>query len=655
MANIAAPLNPMQMAAVDPEYQAQQAQAQRNYALAQAMRQQSMEDSTAPGGGRVSWTQGVARLAQALSANVLNSRADKQSIAFGRALGTAVNGNFGIAPTGNPAPANSRPNAPPPQALAAGLRGNTSAPQQAQSPAVAPSAGNTTGDALVPSAGYAPGAQIPSDRSAPLPNANSAPANAPPVQASQASGNGMLSAQPPMSSPSQSSQQPMQASASSSQQSTPQTAPPRAPWALTGDPYRDRAKWLLGGDEYAKAVIANDQKASAMTDGEILINHARQAEANGDHATASSLAQQAFKLGYIPEVSHRGGSWGSNPMTGALQFYPNAPVNGAVPTTDKNGQMSWALPTGTTGVISDAHQAEATGKGIGSVPYETTKLKDKDGNEYTVATSTLHGIGTPIGGAPAASPGGVAPPGGRGAGTLEQNYGAPALSGGPSSNGGPSGNLSDIGPGTVSANKQAGENSANNFQRFQMGGAQAADTQRLLSQLEEAGKGLNTGALGPQILHFKSAVNSVVPGTFDPNHIAKFDEVQKLSAQLASQMAGESGGPKGTTDAQLANSTNAIANGHYSPQAFQNVLDGWHGRIAGKQASNQMSAQWQQQHGSNSWTAFDNAYQHAYNPDIFFYKQQGDKAFTNWTNSLPPAQARHILQQYQTMRSMGAF
>ena len=47
---------------------------QRARALAEALRQQSMDDSTAPGGGRVSWTQGLGRLAQALVANRLEHK-----------------------------------------------------------------------------------------------------------------------------------------------------------------------------------------------------------------------------------------------------------------------------------------------------------------------------------------------------------------------------------------------------------------------------------------------------------------------------------------------------------------------------------------------------------------------------------------------------
>ena len=49
---------------------------QRARALAEQLRQMSLEDSTAPGGGRVSWTQGLGRLAQALVASRMEHKAN---------------------------------------------------------------------------------------------------------------------------------------------------------------------------------------------------------------------------------------------------------------------------------------------------------------------------------------------------------------------------------------------------------------------------------------------------------------------------------------------------------------------------------------------------------------------------------------------------
>ena len=79
---------------------------QRTRALAQALREQSFQGSQA-NGGTVSWTQGLARLAQALVANTLGHRADvaewdgnaKQQAARQSAhLGTTVTPNLAANP-----------------------------------------------------------------------------------------------------------------------------------------------------------------------------------------------------------------------------------------------------------------------------------------------------------------------------------------------------------------------------------------------------------------------------------------------------------------------------------------------------------------------------------------------------------------------------
>ena len=76
MAAIQAPgLNPSVLVA--PDYQTQMLQAQRRLEMAQALQQQALQDT--PGnGGSVSWTQGLARLADALVGASIARKSYKQ-------------------------------------------------------------------------------------------------------------------------------------------------------------------------------------------------------------------------------------------------------------------------------------------------------------------------------------------------------------------------------------------------------------------------------------------------------------------------------------------------------------------------------------------------------------------------------------------------
>jgi hypothetical protein len=73
----------------------QQQQIQRQQAIAQALQQQSMQDT--PGnGGAVSWTQGLARMAQALAANKIYKDTGKQNVDLATKQGQAMQRMFGL-------------------------------------------------------------------------------------------------------------------------------------------------------------------------------------------------------------------------------------------------------------------------------------------------------------------------------------------------------------------------------------------------------------------------------------------------------------------------------------------------------------------------------------------------------------------------------
>ncbi len=308
---------------VAPDYQVQLERAQRTRALAAALQQQALADT--PGnGGSVSWTQGLARIADALVAGSANRRADKMQIGANQAYAAGMARLFGMP---SPQGAQTAQGAPPPAQGAAMPPMPPQAPQQAQAQ---------------PSAPFVPGAPVPSGQADPLAVQPDAPPQAAP--------------QPPMQAPQQ------QASGG---------APSQGPMNLTGDPRRDMGLYVMNPEEYGKAMIGNAAKGSAPLDPELMIAHARDALNRGDMATAQAIFGALQKSNYIAPTTGRPGGW-TIYADGHKEFNPQAPAPGAMPIIGANGQPTGAWSEDPSAAGIQAHQAGAVaGAQAGAkAPYE---------------------------------------------------------------------------------------------------------------------------------------------------------------------------------------------------------------------------------------------------------------------------------------------
>lgn len=180
---------------IAPDLVAQQQANQQQLALAQALREQSLDDIKVDPGSHVSWTQGLAKIAEALAAKREFSQANKQTGQMAQRYGKALGGMFGSQPQPvqtSPAPTDQVSNVPAdvsPVALPQSSSPQQGVPQQ-------------LGAALA-------GSGQPETRPAPPPQA----------------------AQPQASQP--------------------------GPWSLTGNPQQDMQMYEMNPEEYGKAVIAN--------------------------------------------------------------------------------------------------------------------------------------------------------------------------------------------------------------------------------------------------------------------------------------------------------------------------------------------------------------------------------------------------------------
>jgi hypothetical protein len=591
MANIAPSAPNIAQALIAPEYQAQQAQAQRNYALAQAMRQQSMEDSQAPGGGRVSWTQGVARLAQALSAGVLNSRADKQSKASNQAYAQGLRGMF----QGG-------------GGQASGAGGASAPPATLNVPEEMPAASQAPQPVQPSQQPSAPQQGQPDPLAAqPGPMAGGGSASAPPPSGN--AGPGLLG-----------------------------NGSQRGAWSLTGNPNQDMSDYMLNPDKYGEAVIGQH----SPNDTGKAVDQARARIDAGDIAGATAILQRVQKDNYTAPLNGRPGSTIRDPFNPSKIIGYDAPIQqGGVPQYDQNGQFTgYKAADGAVQIESAMAGAKAGAQAQAEAPYQMVEVTDAQGNKYQVPKSTLPGVG------------GNTQPSAGGGGSLNSYYGNQGhpASGAPTGNMSsisPQAQTAATTAGRNSANGfqeaiDAGAKAKDAGRSIDliMTAANGLPTGTGSDVISELKSGVNaaSGAFGG-------------PNVFNADSIAKFDEMKKNASNLGAQLSSAAG--QTGTDARLSNALSSLPGAHYSPQANQEVGLNLKALAAAASARANAAAVYQQQNGPGGYANFQGTWQNAYNPNLFYHMQKGD--FQQWASKLSPAERAHTLGQYRSLKALGAF
>jgi hypothetical protein len=289
-------------ALIAPDLAAQQQANQQQLALAQALREQSLQEDKVDPGSHVSWTQGLARLAEALAAKHDFKQANAQTGDMARQYATALRGQFG-APS-SPTPATAPDSAP--ASLGNALAGN---PQPAP--------------AQIPNPSYGSGG-IDDD-------GNQSPTMPAPVTVPAA--------------PSQSALQPDPAP----------VAPTMGPMSLSGNREQDMMQYEMAPEEYIKAVIASHSPTDFS---KMLI----QAGVDPNGPLGKQLMQaQIAKQNNIPLVSGRPGA----PMyrqDGSVAAMSPQNIEGANPDIqDGRFTGAYSAAPGAAGVIASTAAAKAGG------------------------------------------------------------------------------------------------------------------------------------------------------------------------------------------------------------------------------------------------------------------------------------------------------
>ena len=613
--------------------QIQQQQAARQQALADALRQSSLQGIPV-NQGPISWTQGLAKLAEAIAANHVNRNAMASQYS-GAANAYNAQARMMGAP-GNVVDASQNPYASNEsgrnlgQRLGDFIRGGAPIGVP-QAPAGQPPAGPGTTPSMA--GANAQSASIVPQQIGPAPTIPAGGITPPqngPVPQLPAPSQGAMAA-PPTVDPAVGGQPPMPSAAPPAAAPVPNGAPPpmRSPLALTPNWQANMLLSQSNPEEYSKAVIGQNTPTDL---GKMM------AQAGIDSSSALGhqiLQANIAKQNYIAPVNARGGSWTINP-DGSKDYNPNLP-EGSEPMYDRKGNVvGIRTMDGVVQSIGDLAAAKAGG----AAKYNLTQVMGPDGDMHSVPVANVAG----------GAPGGGGTPGAPASGGLNGFYGR-GPTGAPAA---PGGNVSGLGPGNQSAATTAGGNSANGFNQAIQGGVDAKNAIRTLTNITTAAQGLQTGEGAGALNELKSGVN-VLAGQvglhpFDTRNIAAFDEIKKNAATLGNQLSsGATGG--GGTDARLSNALSALPNTNYSPAAIQEVGTNLKSLQQAAIGRSQAATQWQGQNGANSFPQFQQAWQKAYNPDLYYHIQKGD--VSQWVGGMGKSAAAQVLGQYRQLKALG--
>lgn len=583
-----------------PDQAVEQAQIDRRRALAQALMGQSLQ-SDVPQRGAMSWTQGAARLAQALSAGFVNRRADKQQPSLNQQLASQLRGNFGHYGSGpNP-------------------DGTMSATSNVDTPPQAP-------DIAAPgpvSAGTAP-SSLPAPPATPAPRpANTGQVSEVPGDSSstfdQAFGPDTLAAlqngtplppipQPQSAAPSVAAAPP----AAAANPPAPPTAPSQpwqpGPWSLTGDPSTDMS---LAAGMGLPAYLAKVADARMPTD---FTRQLQQAGIDPKSYIARQLMQdQIGKLNYIAPATARGNSWSQNPTTGAWSYHPAIPEGGE-PVFDGNGNVVGVKSLdGSLKLIEDVQGAKTRGQNR----YEP--ITGYDANNRPVFTNKTDAAG-----------GGAA-----GSGSIVR----PSLP-----------------PGYSAASDSTGKASAQVFQNISDMGADVPNRINALRQMQSLVNDPHT-VLGPgsaQAANIKGILGTIAQswGGQAPTSVTNAAEFSKWASQYSARTAQELGLSGSDTRVQIA--VHASPNGEMTRGALQAVLPQFIGMENAKQGYANAAVAWQQAHGPDTAQQFRTTWNRVFDPRLYAWSAEGPQSLTSHMQGLSKSDAITLRNKYLTLKQMGA-
>jgi len=612
---------------IDPVGQAiAEQQAQRQQQLADTLRQQSLQPIEVRS-GNISWTQGLAQLAQAIAANHLNRSAmagqyqAATQAANARQQAATPKGQVANLPydtNNNPYSGNGQH-----RNLLQKLGDFVSGGAPLNRPAMASPTGQPGMSA--PPMASAPAMAIPSG-SGSIPAANNAP-----LPVNQGAGPTPTVGQPA----------PSQAGVVSSPASPPSGAVMgTGAMSLTGDPQRDIALSMLYPQEFGKAVTANatpTEVSKQLTQAGI--------DPNSDQGR-QYMIEAARKAALTPIGDDRRG-YLYDPYTGALKGYHAMLDPGQHPTADASGNINGVetLP----GFAKSTEQiagAGARGRAQGDL---TDVVNPQTGEHSKVPSSSL--LGPP----PESNTNN-----GRGAGSLQKTYGTPAAT-----NGSPVNNVTGQSPAEIAAGTARGTASAARFDGYTQAAQGSQERQTQLASIIHLANSNSFGPGSEGIATMAGYINTAFrrandgKDVIDPTSANATAMVTKYATQLAANQASSMG--LAGTDTKFDAILNAVPNPHLQNGALREMAKYFQSNEQAVQAKANASTNWTASHGYDHSDQFEKTWRGAYdrsNPidqSILYAVPKGPDAFQAALRVMTPATRDYAIERYKNLRKMGAF
>lgn len=626
----------------------------RQQELADALRQRSIEPIQVQS-GNISWTQGLAQLAQVLAANHLQRQANaSQWDAGARAQNARSQMHYGanapqIDMSANPYNASEAgrnfgqrikdfvSGGPPvgqPNHIAA--LATAISPNAGNGPLVTPSvsalsAGPTrtpppsppsfpqTGQAPAPVSG-ANGSNVLAPSSPPMPVASNAGTNAPPPAPSP-------TAPPPPAN---------QALAAPRDQLFP---------TMTAD--QGMYSELNAPDEYWKGVISANQPT------DVVKNLIAQGFKPGSPEFDAALNNVNRKAGFIDPTVIRGGSSAfMNDGSNRTVYAPNVP-EGYQPARDAQGNVTGIVPiAGGPGAV----RGSAAAKSIGAADGDLVPIgNDAQGRAIYGRKSDYLQPPTNSGSPPSNGP---MPGAGKGSGSLQNTYGPNPNASASGAATTPNGPATTISPAQRGAQEQAGRISADTYNRIISAGEGKSESEQALQMIKELGSTTNTGPGAGWAAAIEGGVNRVARGAgfnnvFDDKHVAKIQEITKLVSSLGLLSGGT--GKNGATDARLKTALDALPDPEKAPQALQTIAPYLAARAASDRSQSRAAANYYQTFGADTAPKFQVDWNRNNDPRIFQWMQEGPNGVKAHMNQLSPSERNVVAGKYQALKKMGAF
>jgi|GEM_PF-3581606 len=606
---------------IDPVGQAiAEQQAQRQQQLADTLRQQSLQPIHVDS-GNISWSQGLAQLAQGIAANHINRR--------------AMAGQYQAATQA----ANAQMQAATPRGQVANLP---------YDPNNNPYSGNGQHRTLIQKLGDFVGGGPPVGRVGAAQPANAAPYQsvpnqAPPMATAPVQGGGIpASNNAPLPVNQGAGPTPTVGQPAPSQMgvvSSPAPPPSGAvmgtgAMSLTGDPQRDISLSRLYPQEFGKAVVGNATPtdiAKQLTQAGI--------DPNSDQGR-QYMIEAARKAALTPIGDDRRG-YLYDPYTGALKGYHAMLDAGQHPTADAYGNVNGVqtLP-GFAQSTEEIAGAGARGKAQGDL---TDVVDPVTGRHSAVPTSGLLGGNG----------------GGGGPGSLQKTYGTPAAT-----NAAPVNNVTGLSPAEIAAGTARGTASAARFDGYTQAAQGSQERQTQLGNIIRLTGSNSFGPGSEGMANVAGYINTALRGTLghdaiDPKGANATAEFTKYATQLAASQSAAMG--LGGTDSKFAAIMAAVPNPHLQNGAAREMARYFLDNEAAIQAKANASTTFAKQRGSENSDQFEQSWRNSYdrsNPidtRILSAVHQGAPVFQALVKALPPNEANYAIERYKNLRRMGAF